>query len=60
MKTEFIQIKTYKIEFLTSEAVKLLGSTERVVTKEKNCENVLRLKITEVALIHYNTVNNED
>ena len=40
--------------------MKLLGSTERGVTKEKNCENVLRLKITEVALIHYNTVNNED
>ena len=30
------------------------------MTKEKNGEYVLHLKVTEVALIHCNTVNNQD
>ena len=37
--------------------MKLFGSTESKITK-KNCENVPRLEITEVVLIHCNVVNN--
>ena len=39
--------------------MKLLGSTKNKIKKEKNGENVPHLKITEVELIHFNTVNNE-
>ena len=38
--------------------MKLLGSTERRIFKDKNGENVPQLEITEVALIHCNIVNN--
>ena len=46
-------------ELLTLEIMKLLGSTKNRITKEKNGENVPHLEITEVILIHFNTVNNE-
>ena len=46
-------------ELLTLQMMKLLGSTKNKITKEKNGENVPYLKITEVVLIHFNTVNNE-
>ena len=36
----------------------LLQSTKSRLTKDKNEENVTRLEITEVALIHCNIVNN--
>ena len=36
----------------------LLGSTEKKITKDKNGENVPHLEITEVVLVHCNTVNN--
>ena len=39
--------------------MKLLGSTENKITKDKNGENVPHLKITEVVLVHFNTVNND-
>ena len=39
--------------------MKLLGSTENKITKDKNCENVQHLKVTEVILVHCNVVNNE-
>ena len=39
--------------------MKLLGSTESKVTKDKNDENVHHLKITEVALLHCDFVNND-
>ena len=39
--------------------MKLLGSTENKITKDKNGENVLHLEITEVVLVHYNFVNND-
>ena len=49
----------YSIELLTPETMKLLGSTENKITKDKNGENVLHLEITEVVLLHCNIVNNE-
>ena len=39
--------------------MKLLGSTENKITKDKNCENVQHLKVTEVILIDCNVVNND-
>ena len=48
----------YRLEFLTPETMKLLGSTENKTTKYKNGENVSHLEITEVLLIHCNIVNN--
>ena len=39
--------------------MKLLGSTENKITKYKNGENVPHLKITEVVLVHCNSVNND-
>ena len=39
--------------------MKLLGSTESKITKDKNGENVPHLEITEVVLVHYNMVNND-
>ena len=38
--------------------MKLLGSTENKITKDKNGENVPHLEITEVVLVHCNIVNN--
>ena len=38
--------------------MKLLGSTKIKITKDKNDEDVPYLEIYEVALIHYNLVNN--
>ena len=39
--------------------MKLFGSTENKITKDKNGENVPHLEITEVVLVHYNTANND-
>ena len=38
--------------------MKLLGSTERKITGEKNGENVPHLELAELVLIHCNIVNN--
>ena len=38
--------------------MKLLGSTESKITKDKNGENVPHLEITKVVLVHCNIVNN--
>ena len=39
--------------------MKLLGSSEKVISKDKNGENVPKLKILDyVILMHYNVVNN--
>ena len=48
----------YSIELLTKETMKLLGSTENKITKDKNGEKVPHLEITEVVLVHCNIVNN--
>ena len=39
--------------------MKLLGSTENKITKDKNSKNVLHLEITEVVLVHCNMVIND-
>ena len=49
----------YSLELLTLETMKLLGSTENKITKDKTAENVPHLEITEVALVHCNIVNND-
>ena len=49
----------YSFELLTSETIKLLGSTKKKITKDKNGENVPHLEITEVVLVHCNIVNND-
>ena len=54
------KIKTgYYLELLTLETMKLLGSTENKIAKDKNGENVPHLRITEVVLVHCNIVNND-
>ena len=49
----------YSLELLTPETMKLLGSTENKITKDRNGENVPRLNITEVVFVHCNIVNND-
>ena len=49
----------YSRELLTKETMKLLGSTESKITKDRNGENVPHLEITEVVLVHCNIVNND-
>ena len=39
--------------------MKLLGSTENKITKDKNSENLTHLEITEVVLVHCDIVNND-
>ena len=47
----------YYLEILTPETMKLLGSTESKITKDKNGENVPHLEIVELVLIHFNIVH---
>ena len=49
----------YKLELLTSETMKLLGSTKKVAEKDKNGENVPKLEIVEVVLVHCNLVKSD-
>ena len=49
----------YYLELLTPETMKLLGSTENKITKDKDGEIVPNLEITEVVLVHCNLVNND-
>ena len=51
--------KGYSLDLLTPETMKLLGSTENKIIKDKNGENVPHLEITEVVLVHCNIVNND-
>ena len=54
------EIKTgYYLELLTAETIKLLGSTENKITKDKNVGNIPHLEMTEVVLVHCNIVNND-
>ena len=52
-------INGYSLELLTTGTMKLLGSTENKITKNKNGEHVPHLEITEVVLVHCNIVNND-
>ena len=49
----------YIVELLTPDTMKLLGSTENKINKDKNGENVPHLEITEVVLVHCNILNND-
>ena len=49
----------YYLELLTPETMKLLGSAESKITKDKNGENVPHLEVAELVLVHYNLANND-
>ena len=52
------KVKTgYKLELLSPETMKLLGSTKKDIDKDKN-EDVPKLESVEVVLVHCNLVNN--
>ena len=54
------KIKTgYKLELLTPETMKLLGSTKKIVDLDKNGERVPKLETVEVVLVHCNLVKND-
>ena len=54
------KIKTgYKLELLTPETMRLLGSTKKDVDADKNGENVPKLESVEVVLVHCNLVKND-
>ena len=48
----------YKLELLSQETKKLLGSTKNIIYADKNSENIPRLQNVEVVLVHCNLVNN--
>ena len=53
------KIKTgYKLELLSKETMKLLGSTKDIIDSDKNSENIPRLENVEVVSVHCNLVNN--
>ena len=49
----------YSLKLLTPETIKLLGSAENKITKDKNGENMHHFEITKVVLVHCNIVNND-
>ena len=49
----------YYLELLTPETMKLLGSTESKITKDRIGENVPHLEIVELVLVHCNLANND-
>ena len=51
--------KRYYLEPLMPGTMKLLGSTKSKTTKDENGENVPRLEITELVLVHYYIFNND-
>ena len=51
--------KRYFREFSTPETMKLLGSTENEVTKDKNNQNLTHLETTKVVLVHSNIFNSD-
>ena len=54
------KIKTgYKLELLTLETMKFLGSTKKDVGKDKDGEIVPKLESVKVVLVHYNLVKND-
>ena len=47
----------YKLELLSKETMKLLGSTKDIIDSDKHSENVPRLENVEAVLVHCNLVN---
>ena len=53
------KVKTgYKLELLSPETMKLLGSTKKDVDQDKGGEDVSKIESVEVVLVHCNLVNN--
>ena len=48
----------YKLELLSPETIKLLGSTKKDNDKNKNGEDVPKLQSLKVVFVHLNLVNN--
>ena len=60
MKIGLFKIKNeYSLDLLTPETIKLIGSTENKITKDKNGENLPHLETTEVVLVPCDIVNND-
>ena len=54
------KIKTgYKLELLTPETMRLLGSTKKDVDSDKNSENVPKLESVEIVLVHCNLIKSD-
>ena len=49
----------YYLELITPETMKLLGSTENKITKDKNGQNVPHLENVELILLHCSLVTND-
>ena len=49
----------YYLQLLTPETMKLLGSTESKITKDKNGEIMPHLEVVELVLVHCSLVNND-
>ena len=58
-RVKFQIISGYYLQLLTPETMKILGNTEEKISKDKNSENVPRLKIIRVVLNHCNITNNQ-
>ena len=50
---------SYKLELLTPETMKLLGSTKKDVDSDQNSENVPKWESVEVVLVHCNLIKND-
>ena len=48
----------YKLELLSPEAMKLLGSAKKDVDKDKDGEDAPKLESVDIVLVHCNLVNN--
>ena len=48
----------YKLELLSREIMRLLGSTSNTIDKDKNSELVPKLENVDLVLVHCNLVNN--
>ena len=48
----------YKLEFHSEKTIQLLGTSKKVIDKNKDGELVPRLETVEVVLVHSNLVNN--
>ena len=54
------KIKTgYKLELLSKETMRLLGSTKSIIDSDKNSELVPKLESVDLVLMHCNLVNND-
>ena len=54
------KIKTgYKLELLSKETMRLLGSTKNVIDSDKNSKLVPKLETVETVLVHYNLATND-